>query len=200
MHSSPPTNSVAVRSSRGRSMSSRTTDRSSPSELHQRVAAVRCGAVTAANGSTFPALGRKQPDTVVLERSDPVGMAQDRCQTSRIRSKAFLRAAPIVKNPHSLPRRLESPLLPNYSRVAARGKCRITAAICESVGIGRVRRGRQGTIKWLRTCTFKIIQKTTCKRRRGPIFVRRAPAAVCSVENTFNSGVEENSPKWQTEI
>jgi hypothetical protein len=69
----------------------------------------------------FPALGQKQPHTVVLERSDPVGMAQDRCQISRIRSKAFLRGAPIVKIHTPSPPRLESPLLPNSNRVPARG-------------------------------------------------------------------------------
>src|SRR5271165_7047144 len=83
----------------------------------------------------FPALGRKQPDTVVLERSDPVGMAQNRCQVGRIGSKAFLRAAPIMKIHTLLPSRLESPLLPNYYRVAASRNFHTARAICDSVGI-----------------------------------------------------------------
>src|SRR6478752_3441224 len=43
------------------------------------------------------AFGRKQPDTVVLERSDPVGMAQNRCQARRVGVEARLCAGPIVK-------------------------------------------------------------------------------------------------------
>ena len=102
-------------------------------------AAVRSGAVTAANGPTlFRPSAESSPTQEFLERSDPVGMAQHRCQLDRIRSKALSRATPVVTI-HTFSLRLESPLLPNCDRVAASGNCRIASAICDLVGLGGLR-------------------------------------------------------------
>jgi hypothetical protein len=60
----------------------------------------RCSFRRSGRGQRFDALaapGRQQSDTVILERCDPVGMAQNRCQIGCVGPEAFLRAAPIVK-------------------------------------------------------------------------------------------------------
>jgi hypothetical protein len=68
--------------------------------------------------NAFAALGGQQPDTVVLERSDPVGMPQNRCQVRRIGAKPCLRRRLIAKIHPIPPGKFESPLLPNRNRVA----------------------------------------------------------------------------------
>jgi hypothetical protein len=74
------------------------------------------------------ALGRQQPDTIVLKWSDPVGMAQHRCQVCRIGAEPRFRPRLIVKIHPTPPGKCESPLLPNRNRVG-------TSAIFQSVRI-----------------------------------------------------------------
>src|ERR1700712_141586 len=52
---------------------------------------------------TFAALGGQQPDTVVLERPDPVAMAQNRCQVCCIGAKPCFRPRLIAKIHPTLP-------------------------------------------------------------------------------------------------
>jgi hypothetical protein len=87
----------------------------------------------------FAALGRQQSDTVVLERSDPVGMAQNQGQIGCVSPEAFLRAAPIVKI-HPIP--LEGSNLHCYQTTIASGQ----AEFLNDLGILLSRiRARPGT-------------------------------------------------------
>jgi hypothetical protein len=71
------------------------------------------------------ALGAQQPDTIVREWSDPVGMAQCRCQVCRVGAEPCFRPRPIVKIHPTPPGRFESPLLPNRNRVVPSAICLI---------------------------------------------------------------------------
>src|SRR6201746_1607357 len=82
----------------------------------------RCSFRRRGRGQRFDALAalsREQTDTVILERSDPVGMAQDRRQIGGVGPEAFLRAAPIVKI-HPIP--LEGSNLHCYQTTIASGQ------------------------------------------------------------------------------
>jgi hypothetical protein len=87
----------------------------------------------------FAALGGQQPDTVVLKRSDPVGMAQNQCQVCRIGAKPCFRSRLIAKIHPIPPRKFESPLLPNRNRVAPNAIFGMLRHFCDSVGLGRPR-------------------------------------------------------------
>src|ERR1700691_5137020 len=82
----------------------------------------RCSFRRSRRGQRFDALaalGRQQPDTVIPERSDPVGMPQNRRHLGGVGPEAFLRAAPIVKI-HPIP--LEGSNLHCYQTTIASGK------------------------------------------------------------------------------
>src|SRR6202034_3265956 len=70
-------------------------------------------------------LGGQQPDTIVLEWSDPVGMAQHRRQVCRVGAEPRFRPRPTVKIHPTPPGRFESPLLPNRNRVGSSDICLI---------------------------------------------------------------------------
>ena len=69
-----------------------------------RRSALRCGH-RRQRFDTLASLRRQQPNTVVLERTHAVGMAQHRCQTCRVLLETRLRAALVEIHP-TLPGRL----------------------------------------------------------------------------------------------
>ena len=107
-------------------------------KVEQRLV-LRCGSLRRSHCrqwfDTLAALGRQQPDTIVLERPHPVGMAQHRRQVCRVGAEAFLRAGRVIEIHPTLPGRFESPLITKHTRVAPSKNCRPTSPFCDSVGL-----------------------------------------------------------------
>src|ERR1700683_1987579 len=104
----------------------------------------RCSFRRSRRGQRFDALaalGRQQADTVIPERSDPVGMPQNRRHLGGVGPEAFLRAAPIVKI-HPIP--LAGSNLDGYQPTIAAGQ----AESLNGLGVLRLSRiSRQPNIK-----------------------------------------------------